>query len=105
MLMLKNCKQLRKDEVKHTPNLPFSPIPHMNLLLMLPYVYLRRFLGLFCIIPPKLYQGHNDTFSSWVAIRNFIANVYSYDIIILNLRTLPGVLTLVNELLKDKWAG
>lgn len=39
MLMLKNFKQLRKDEVKYTSNLPFSPIPHMNLLLMLPYVF------------------------------------------------------------------
>lgn len=64
MLMLKKFKQLRKDEVKLIYNLVPSPIPQMTLLLILPCVYLQKISRSFLIIPPRLYQGLDDTFSS-----------------------------------------
>ena len=65
MLMLKKFKQLKRDEVKLISNLPPSPIPQVNLLLIFPYIYLQKFSGLF-LIPPRLCQGCDDTFPSSV---------------------------------------
>lgn len=94
MLILKIFKQLRQDEVKHISSLPSSPIPYMNLLLMLPYVYLQRFFWTISYPSKIVSRSRWQFFVIHPFFRNFIANLNSYKIVTLNLRTLPGVLTL-----------